>query len=50
MTHDKDMFLTLNKERDGSVSIGNDVSSRIIGRGTVKLGSKNVRSENDLLF
>jgi hypothetical protein len=35
MTGDRDKFLTLRKERDGSVSFGNDVSTKIIGKGTV---------------
>ena len=30
MTGDRDKFLTLRKERDGSVSFGNDDSSKII--------------------
>jgi hypothetical protein len=49
MTCDKDRFLTLKKERDGSVSFGNDNSSMIIGKGTVKLGSKDATAENVLL-
>jgi hypothetical protein len=35
MTGDRDKFLTLRKERDGSVSFGNDDSAKIIGKGTV---------------
>jgi hypothetical protein len=35
MTGDRDKFLTLQKERDGSVSFGNDDSAKIIGKGTV---------------
>jgi hypothetical protein len=35
MTGDRDKFLTLREERDGSVSFGNDDSSKIIGKGTV---------------
>jgi hypothetical protein len=35
MTGDKDKFLTLRKEKNGSVSFGNDNSSKIIGEGTV---------------
>jgi hypothetical protein len=49
MTGDKDIFLTLKKERDGSISFGNDNSTRIIGKGTVKLGSKDAKEENVLL-
>jgi hypothetical protein len=49
MTWDKDIFVTLNKENDGSISFGNDNSSKIIGKGTVKLGSKDTMAENVLL-
>jgi hypothetical protein len=45
MTGDKNMFLTLKKEQDGSVSFGNDNSTRIIGRGTIKLGSKDAKEK-----
>ena len=40
MTYDKDKFLTLKKERDGSVSFGNDNSTKIIGKGIFKLRSR----------
>jgi hypothetical protein len=49
MTGDRDKFLTLQKERDGSVSFGNDDSSKIIGKGTVRIGNKNEKVENVLL-
>jgi hypothetical protein len=49
MTGDKNRFITLKKEKDGSVSFGNDNSARIIGKGTVKLGSKDAKIENFLL-
>jgi hypothetical protein len=49
MTGDKYMFLTLRKERDGSVSFGNDDSTKIIGKGTVRIGNKNTKEENVLL-
>jgi hypothetical protein len=49
MTGDKNIFITLKKERDGSVSFGNDNSTKIIGKGTVKLGSKDAKAENVLL-
>jgi hypothetical protein len=41
--------LTLIKERDGSVSFGNNDSTRIIGRGTVKIGNRDTKAENVLL-
>jgi hypothetical protein len=40
MTGDEDMFLTLREERYGSISFGNDDSTRMIGRGIVKIGNK----------
>jgi hypothetical protein len=49
MTGDRDMFLTLRKERDGSVSFKNDDSTKIIGKGTVRIGNKNTKEKNVLL-
>jgi hypothetical protein len=49
MTGDRDRFLTLKKERDGSVSFGNDDSVKIIGKGTAIIGNKNTKAENVLL-
>jgi hypothetical protein len=40
MTGDKKRFLTLEKERDGSISFGNNHLAKIIGRGTAKHGRK----------
>jgi hypothetical protein len=48
MTSDKDRFLTLKKERDGSILFGNDSSSMIIRKGTINLGSKDATKENVL--
>jgi hypothetical protein len=50
MTGDMDRFLTLKKERDGSITFGNDNSTKIIGKGIVKLGSKDAKEENVLLI
>jgi hypothetical protein len=44
-THDG----TLRKERDGSISFRNDDSTKIIGKGIVKIGNKNTKAENVLL-
>jgi hypothetical protein len=44
MTGDRDMFLTLRKEIDGSVSFENDDSTKIIGKGTVRIGNKNTKA------
>jgi len=41
MTGDKYGFLTLRKERDGPISFRNDDSTKIIGKGTVRIGNKN---------
>jgi hypothetical protein len=45
----RDKFLTLRKERYGSISFGNDDSAKIIGKGTVIIGNKNTKAENVLL-
>jgi hypothetical protein len=49
MKGDRDRFITLRKERDGSISFGNDDSAKIIGKGTVRIGNKNTKEENFLL-
>jgi hypothetical protein len=49
MTGEKNRFLTLKKEQDGSISFGNDNSTRIIGRGIVNLGSKDAKAQKFLL-
>jgi hypothetical protein len=49
MTGDKDKFLTLQKEKNGSVSFGNDNSPKIIGEGIVRIGNKNEKAQNVLL-
>lgn len=49
MTGDKNMFLTLKKEIYGSVSFGNNHSTKIIGRGIIKLVRKYIMDENVLM-
>jgi hypothetical protein len=49
MKSDRDRFLTLLKERDGSIFFGNDDSAKIIGKGIVRIGNKNTKAENVLL-
>jgi hypothetical protein len=49
VTGDKDKFLTLQKEKNGSDSFENDNSSKIIGEGTVPIGNKNEKVQNVLL-
>jgi hypothetical protein len=46
MIGDRGKFLTLRKER---VSFGNDDSSKIIGKGTTRIGNKNEKTEYVLL-
>jgi hypothetical protein len=49
MTGDRDKFLTLQEERDGSFSFGNDDSSKIIGKCIVQIGNKTEKEKNVLL-
>ena len=49
MKGDRDKFLTLQEERDGPISFGNNDSSKIIGKGTVRIRNKNEKEENVLL-
>jgi hypothetical protein len=44
MIGDRDRFLTLRKEIDGSVSFENDDLAKIIGKGTVRIGNKNTKA------
>ena len=49
MIGDKSKFITLNKNKIGTVMFGNDNGANIIGKGTVSLGKKKEKSENVLL-
>ena len=49
MIDDRYRFLTLIKDRDGSVSFGNDDSTKTIRKWTVRIGNKNTKAENVLL-
>jgi hypothetical protein len=44
MTGDRDKFLTLRKEIYGSISFGNDDSTKIIGKATVIIGNNNTKA------
>jgi hypothetical protein len=44
MIGDRDKFLTLRKERDGSASFENDDSTKIIGKGTIRIENKNTKA------
>jgi predicted transcriptional regulator len=46
MIGDEDRFLTLRKEIDGSISFGNDDSTRIIGKVIVIIGNKDTKEGN----
>jgi hypothetical protein len=51
MVGDKDRFLTLIKEKYGSViSFGNDDSTKSIGKDIVRIGNKNTKEDNVLLL
>jgi hypothetical protein len=49
MTGDQSEFVIL-KKRGGNVAFGDDSSTKILGKGTVKLGSENVKVGKVLLF
>jgi hypothetical protein len=49
MRGDKDKFMTLNKERDGSFSFGKENSAIIIGKGMINIRSKDATTEIFLL-
>jgi hypothetical protein len=49
MTGDKSKFLKLTKKEKGSVTFGDNVSAKILGKGTVTLGNKKNKVENVLL-
>jgi hypothetical protein len=50
MTRDQNMFLTLDKTKGGNVMFGNDNSAKIIGKGTICLGSEKAKEKNVLLI
>jgi hypothetical protein len=50
-THDwgPKKFIILKKGKSGRVAFGNDSSVKILGKGVVSLGSKNVKAKSVLL-
>ena len=50
MTRDRNKFISLKENKDGTMSFGNDGSSNIIGEGTVTLGSKDAFAKDVSLF
>jgi hypothetical protein len=49
MTGDQNKFLSLKKENKGKVTFGDDVSAKILGKGTISLGNDKTKEENVLL-
>jgi hypothetical protein len=49
MIGDKIKFINLTKREKGSVTFGDNVSAKILGKGTVTLGNKKNKAENVLL-
>ena len=49
MIRRKQIFVTLDEGKEGTVTFGNEQSARIIGRGTMCLNNKNIMAENVLL-
>ena len=50
MTGDRNTLLSLKKEREGIVTFGNENSTKIMGKGTVSLGSKDALAKSVLLI
>ena len=46
MTRDQRKFISLNKEKKGSVTFGNDIPTKIIGIGTINLGNEKTKETN----
>jgi hypothetical protein len=49
MTGDQDKFLGMKRKEKGSVTFGDNVSAKILGKGTVNLGNNKAKEENLLL-
>jgi hypothetical protein len=49
MTRDKSKFLKLTKKEKGSVTFGDNVSAKILGKFIATLGNKKNKEENVLL-
>ena len=50
MNGEKKMFVALNKEREWTVTFTNDNSTKIMGKGTISIGSKDALAKNVLLI
>jgi transposase InsO family protein len=49
MTGDQDKFLSLKRKEKGRVTFGDNVSAKILGKGTISLGNNRAKAENVLL-
>lgn len=49
MTGDHDQFISLRKEKSGSVTSGDNVSTKIIRKGIISLGNEKAKAKNVLL-
>jgi hypothetical protein len=49
MTGDQDKFLSLKRKEKERVTFGDDVSAKILGKGTISLGNNRDKVENVLL-
>ena len=49
MTGDQNKFIKLTKKEKGSVTFGDNLSGKILGKGIVTLGNKKNKEENVLL-
>jgi hypothetical protein len=49
MIGDQDKFLSLKRKEKGRVTFGDNVSAKILGKGTIILGNKKAKEENVLL-
>ena len=49
MTRDQNNFISLKNEKGSNVTFGDNVSTKIIGKGIESLGNKKVRAKNVLL-
>ena len=50
MIRDQNKFISLKKEKSGSVSLGNDSTVKILGKGVVNLGNEKLKAKGVLLI
>ena len=49
MTWDSNKFISLRRDQKGKVTFGDNISSKIIGKGTVAIRDNKIKAENVLL-